>query len=194
MALTRRRMVTIGRFALISGLTFTVFGAAAGLAWGCVPQPRLVTVQPRASGPAGTEVTVAALGFDPGRAEVRWNAADGELLASAEGPDFSVPVTIPQAQNGVYHVVVLARSPGGEIGNTAAVSFQVTSSATTAVTSKEPRPRAGAGLTPSRSSISTGAVLLAGGAGAIAALCCFGGLLVLGRKRGAAAVGARRTP
>lgn len=188
MAVTRGRKVVMARVALIAGLTLGV-STAAGLAWACVPQPRLITVQPRASGPAGSEVTVASLGFDPGRAEVRWNAADGDLLASAEGPDFSVPVKIPEAPDGVYHVVVLARSPGGEIGNTASVSFQVTSSAT-ASDSPAPRPPAGGGLTPSRSSISTGAVLLAGAAGALAGLCCFGALLALRRKRNGPSSGA----
>lgn len=172
--------------AVVAALAATVW-AATGLAWACVPQAELVTVQPRSSGPAGTAVTVAALGFDPGRAEVRWNAVDGEMLATAEGPEFSVPVTIPRAPEGLYHLIVLARAPGGEIGNTSTVSFQVTAPSDGASPGGSPAPptppdgRTGSSTT----SMSVAAVGLAAGAGAMAALCSFGGLLALRRHRNA---------
>lgn len=173
------------RFAAFFGAALVVaLLAASSVAWACVPQPRLLTVQPRSSGPAGSEVTVAALGFDPGRAEVRWNAIDGELLASGNGPDFSVTVTIPEAPDGLYNLVVLARSPNGEIGNTGTLSFQVTSSRGTpdAPWSAASTP-VGQQYKTSTGSISASAVLLAGTAGAAVALSCFGGLIVLRRSR-----------
>lgn len=173
---------------LLATLLAAVWGAGS-LAWGCVPQPRLLTVQPRSSGPAGTEVTLAALGFDPGRAEIRWNAVDGELLGVANGPEFSVPVTIPRAPEGLYNLIVLARSPGGEIGNTGAVSFQVTSLGATPVAPwSNPDTRAAEKSRSSASSISAGTVLLAAGAGGVASLGCFGGLLLLRRNRTGPAV------
>lgn len=101
-----------------------VFGTA--VAFACVPQANLVTLQPDSSGPAGSEVTLNAVNVDPGPAEVRWNGADGQLLAEGEGPNFSVPVKIPEVATGLYTVVVISRQPNGAIGNSATVPFQVT--------------------------------------------------------------------
>lgn len=159
---------------------------AAPLAWACVPQPLLVTVQPRGSGPPGTEVTVSALGFDPGRAEIRWNAVDGKLLAAPDGPDFSAPVVIPQASEGLYHLVVLARSAGGEIGNTAAVSFYVTAEAGAA----PPAPRRWvAEEAPSSSSSADAGTAVAAGTGAAVALAVAGGAALAARRRRVASAG-----
>ncbi|MBW3643424.1 MAG: hypothetical protein KY447_10970 [Actinobacteria bacterium] len=131
-------------------------------------------------------MTVAALGFDPGRAEVRWNAGDGELLGTANGPDFSVGVTIPQVAEGLYHVVVLARSPGGEIGNTSTVSFEVTGEAGAAAGASSPpasQPR-GEPVSTSSSPTSAMAALLFAAGGGLVALGFLGGILLSrqGRK------------
>lgn len=115
-----------------------------GSAWACVPQPRLVSLQPMASGPSGTQVTVNALGFDPGRAEVRWNAPDGELLADGNGPSFSLPITIPQTPEGLYAVIVISRDVDGGIGNTGSTAFQVLS---TGASSAGPRASTADGTT-----------------------------------------------
>ncbi len=141
-----------------------------------MPQPRLITLQPRSSGPPGTSLTVAALGFDPGRAEIRWNAGDGELLGTANGPDFSVSVTIPQVTEGLYHLVVLARSPSGEIGNTNTVSFEVV--AERGAAAPPPQPQSGETLTPSTTPTSISAVLLFAGGGGLVALGCVAGILL----------------
>lgn len=102
--------------------------AWAGLAYACVPQPRLVTVAPRSSGPAGGQVTVDGIGFDPppSRVEIRWNSADGALLGTADQGDFSVPVTIPAAEPGLYGILVISRGADGVLGNTGRATFQVT--------------------------------------------------------------------
>lgn len=134
-----------------------LLGIGAGGAAACVPQPKLVVLHPQSSGPAGAQVTVEVVGLDPGPAEVRWNGIDGELLAQATGPDFSVPVEIPEAEDGLYNVVVLSRHPSGALGNTAVVSFLVDSSSgaaaprqwstsTTAATSGRPPAARPAGL------------------------------------------------
>lgn len=164
-------------------------GAHAAV-WACVPQPRLVTVHPRASGPPGAEVTVSVLGFDPGRAEIRWNAADGQLLATADGPDFSQRIAIPPSGEGLYHLVVLARAPGGEIGNTAVVAFQVTGAApspTTAPARSAGRPPTGAGLQAAAGEDRgpAGVALLAGGGFALLALGGLGGNALARRRRDA---------
>lgn len=120
------------RYLALLSAWFVLIVAAASPAWACVPQPRLITVHPRPIGPPGTEVSINALGFDPGRVEIRWNTADGDLLGVSNGPDFSMPVIIPDVADGLYHVIVLARLPSGGIGNTATVAFQVGMSATSA--------------------------------------------------------------
>lgn len=94
-------------------------------AWACVPQP-LITLSPIASGTAGTEVTVNGYSVN-GRAEVRWNALDGPLLATAQGPAFSAPVKIPPAAPGLYTVLVLERGAGGALGSTGQAAFEIIS-------------------------------------------------------------------
>lgn len=108
------------RFALAAAV---VTGASA--AWACVPQP-LITLSPTSSGPVGTALTVNGYAVN-GRAEIRWNAIDGPLLASAEGPAFSVPVTIPSTPAGLYSLLLLERGADGGLGSTGRAAFQVTS-------------------------------------------------------------------
>jgi hypothetical protein len=115
----RARTALVGSFVAIGTLAF-------GAAWACVPQARLVTIDPSSSGPSGSIVTVEGLAFDPGPAEVRWNASDGPRLATASGPDFSVSVTIPTTETGLYSIVVLSRAPDGSVGNAGSAAFQVT--------------------------------------------------------------------
>lgn len=163
-----RRSVVVGL--LVCG----VIGVHA--AWACVPQPRLVAVLPDSSGPPGTEVTIDGLGFDPGRAEVRWNSREGEVLATANGPDFSVTITVPEAPAGLYALVVLSRQPGGAIGNTARAAFQVTgpdgteeapsvatTTATTKAQSASPANQESSSSTSSLDALYAGGLLAAGG-------------------------------
>lgn len=164
---------------MLSGLSAVVVLMAASVAWACIPQPRLITLQPRASGPAGTKVTVAALGFDPGRAEIRWNAGDGELLGTANGPEFSVEVIIPDSDVGLYQMVVLARSASGEIGNTNTVSFEVTGEGESAGTPPSPtQPPGGRVESETGGNTPASAALLFGGGGGLVALGCIGGILL----------------
>lgn len=109
-----------------AGVAMALVVHAVALAWACVPQPLLVVLQPRASGPAGTAVQVQVIGFDRGAVEVRWNAADGPELARSTGPDFTADIVIPDAAPGLYSVVVLARQAGGGIGNAVTSAFHVT--------------------------------------------------------------------
>ena len=176
-----------GRWLLLAGLMIGGL-LTAQAAWACVPQPRLVSVLPLSSGPPGTEVTVDGLGFDPTRAEVRWNARDGQLLASATGPDFSVGVKIPDSTPGLYALVVLSRQPGGAIGNTARAAFQVTdpagdqgAAAGSPPTTDEAPGRAAAGPAPEPASSS---VDRPAAAGLLAAGGVVGGAVVALAQRG----------
>ena len=149
--------------------------AATTSVWACVPQPRLVYLEPSAFGMAESRVTVNGLGFDPGRAEVRWNAPDGALLGSAIGPNFSLPVMIPRVPDGLYSVVVISREPGGGIGNTGTAAFQVASASPSP---RDPGGPAGTSVTstpkPGSRSWALSVVRWAGGAAALV----FAGVLV----------------
>ncbi len=102
--------------------------AASGGALACVPQARLVTLQPQSFGPAGSELVVEGLAFDPAATEIRWGSPNGPLLATSMGPDFSAPVTVPDVPAGLYAIMVIVRQPGGGVGNAGRAAFQVTSS------------------------------------------------------------------
>lgn len=97
---------------------------AVGRAWACVPQP-FVTVEPRASGPPGTEVTVEGTGFGSDPVEIRWNTLDGQRLASTGGPNFSLSVAIPDVPPGLYQIVVLSRDADASVTQKALAPFDV---------------------------------------------------------------------
>lgn len=112
--------------------------AAAGVqvlswtaSWGCVPLRSLVSVGPTSSGPAGSSVSVNGLGFGDGTIEVRWNGLEGQRLAEATGPDFSVPVVIPQVPDGMYQLIVLSRETDKGVATSGSASFLVSSSPVT---------------------------------------------------------------
>lgn len=102
----------------------TTVAVVAAKASACVPQP-LIVVSPKSSGPPGAQVTVDGFAMN-GLVEIRWNAIDGPLLAEGEGPVFSVPVTVPETDEGVYTLLALERDANGGLGSTARSSFEVT--------------------------------------------------------------------
>ena len=77
------------------------------------------------SGPPGTEVTINVEGFEPGAAEIRWDGPDGPVLATTEGPDFTVRVTIPAAASVGQHQIVIEPS-APDARRSATISFEVT--------------------------------------------------------------------
>ncbi len=164
--------------ASITALAAAGLLAVVGHAWACVPQARLVVLSPMASGPAGARITVEGVGFDapPNTIDVRWNSATGPPLGVASGPTFSLDITIPSAEPGLYRIIVLSRGPDGNIGNTGAASFQVTGAAPAASPAAE--PGAASSVEAETNSVSPAPVLfgLAVGGGF--------GLLVLGAIAG----------
>lgn len=120
------------------GLAVTTLAWAAA-AWACFPLP-LVTVAPQASGAAGDEVTVNGVDLGAGAIELRWNALDGALLGRGSGPNFSIPVTIPDAPDGVYVIVALTREANGSVGVKAAAEFQIGSAAAAEPGARVPTP------------------------------------------------------
>lgn len=93
-----------------------------GLASACTPAA-YIQISPR-SGPAGLVTTVSAGSFWPGPVQIRWNGADGPLLGDAQGPNFSVSVTIPAAAPpGVHYVMAVQTASLGTFK--ASVPFEV---------------------------------------------------------------------
>ncbi len=157
---------------------------AASVAWGCIPQP-LISVQPRSSGPAGSQVTVEGLAISGG-AEIRWNSVEGPRLATASGPHFSVPVTIPQAPEGLYTVIVVERTPNGDLGSSGRAAFLVTPAGTGA---GPEAPSGGGGESPTTvasgpaPSSGPGVGMVAAGAAGIAVLAGLGAAWLSRRRR-----------
>lgn len=170
------------RRALLSVAVVIVGVGAAGRAWSCVPQP-LVTLQPQASGPSGSELTVDALAIN-GPAEIRWNGVDGQRLGDGTGPVFSAVVTIPEVPPGLYSIVVIERQADGSVGSTGRAAFQVTgpepqSSPSSANGAVNNAITSHPGDSPGQSPVA----LLTVGAGLVA-LGGLGGALLFGRRRG----------
>lgn len=123
--LTRRG---VGAAAAVLGLAL----GGASVAWACSTQPSVrvegssKAASGQTSGPAGSQINFSGRDFGPGQVQVRWNSRTGQLLAEAQGPSFSVPVTIPQAPAGVHYIVAFQT-----VGTaTASLAFEVTPSRT----------------------------------------------------------------
>lgn len=185
--------------------------ATASAVWACTPQPRIFSLGPQV-GPVGLEITLegqasrpVALGGQTSQApvEVRWNSLEGATIGRGTtdfNGNFSVTARIPQAEPGIYFVVVKTGDAG-----VVRMPFEVT--AERAVGPSEPMrapdaaastadlwsafssSRAGAeqasGITgPGESGRETQA--LAGGALLLAGLVALGSGVVLARRRTAA--------
>lgn len=147
--------------------------AGSSRSWACVPQP-LLTIQPRASAAPGDQVTVDGLHFS-GRVEIRWNASDGLLLATANGSPFSVRITVPEVADGLYALIAFERDEGGGIVGVTRASFDVTASgnptsARVATSSAVDRRRSSASGFTTGLGIIAGVVLFVSGGVAGAAL------------------------
>ncbi|MGH2772933.1 MAG: hypothetical protein ACRDIU_07355 [Actinomycetota bacterium] len=111
----RTKLVAFGAIAVV------LF--AAGLAWACTEAAGISLGT--SSGPAGTPVTITGKAFAPGPVEIRWNSSDGQLIGTADGPDFSVQVTPPAGTRAdVFYVVAIQNGTAGNFKATE--TFEVT--------------------------------------------------------------------
>ncbi|MGH2810920.1 MAG: hypothetical protein ACRDIA_08575, partial [Actinomycetota bacterium] len=91
-----------------------------------MPQP-MVEVLPSSSGPPGTKVKLSGVNFNPGQVEIRWNAIDGPVIGTGNGPNFSeATAAVPKVAQGLYVIFLISREEGGAVGNTARTAFEVT--------------------------------------------------------------------
>lgn len=154
---------------------------AGSASYACVPQP-FVVIHPQSSGAVGSQVTVNGQLFETARVEIRWNATDGPLLATAQSTDFAVPLTVPSAPPGLYTLIAFSRGANGVLGSVARAEFQVTGPAPVPVTESPVRNEA---ATESSNGASFASVAAAVGLVAIGA---FGGAAVVARRRPRATV------
>lgn len=102
--------------------------SCASIAFACTGQTRILSITPQAAA-SGAHITVKGNGIATGTpVQVRWNSVTGAALASAttdEAGAFSVTVTVPQADPGIYYLVIGSGSEG--VGRSA---FEVTAPST----------------------------------------------------------------
>lgn len=96
--------------------------SGASYAWACSTQARLAAQGGQNTGPVGTRITINGTDTGQGPVEVRWDSKSGVQLAEVMGPNFSVNVTIPQANAGAHYIVAFQK-----VGTTTAtMAFEVT--------------------------------------------------------------------
>lgn len=119
-------MTNTRRLLVASASGAAVVLAAMSFAWACGPQP-YISLDP-ASGTAGTVVSVAGRNFQDGTLEIRWSSANGHLLATTTGPEFSTQVTIPDAAPGSYVIMGVQYEENGDFrGTPGRATFEVQS-------------------------------------------------------------------
>jgi hypothetical protein len=101
-----RRLVALASVAAL----IPVF-VAAGLAWACTPQAEFTQFSPSSGGP-GTVVAIAGRNFVANQPiTIHWGSASGPVIGTAQGPEFSTTVTVPQAPGDVYAIVAVTTGP-----------------------------------------------------------------------------------
>lgn len=142
-------MRTRGPIAVASGVVFLVLGAIS-YAWACTPSAATTLSAP--SGAAEERVTMNGTAFHKGvPVEIRWNSVSGPVLATATGPDFSLPVTIPaDAKPDAYYLFAVQHDDRGNVIGRGASTFDVIAGRPgIAAPSVADQPRAGSAASPS---------------------------------------------
>lgn len=124
------------RKALLAGLVVCAVGLTGmSVAWACTPSGSIIANP--SSGLPGSVIDISGTGFmsptetsqdqQVGQVEIRWNTTSGPLLATAPGPSFTQPVTVPQnASARTYYFVAVQRRSDGVVVRQGAASFEVT--------------------------------------------------------------------
>jgi len=108
---------------------FASLAALAGLgssAWACTGAAASTSISPKV-GLVGGQVTVAGTGYGQAPVEIRWSGTTGPLLATAQGPNFSVKVDVPaDAAPGMFYIAAVQRDGAGGVSYKVADTFEVT--------------------------------------------------------------------
>lgn len=138
-------MNSFKRVGIATAAVAIVMLGAASFAWACTTQAFVSGLSPE-FGPSGTRVTVTGERFTPGPVQVRWNGTNGPVLATTNGPNFSVTITIPAATPDFYTILAV-----GTEGR-APATFEVTPASATESGGFRSSPTSGSSTTPSGSS------------------------------------------
>lgn len=157
--------------------------AAAGSAWACTPQARVVAASAE-SGPGRSAVVVRGEAVAPaGPVELRWDSVQGPAIggavADANGA-FSADAHIPDAAPGVHTILVVAQGNG--VGR---LAFEVTPASVSPAPAGSPSLWAGPAASTSTASSGLGGTAVGAGllgAGAVA-LSAGAAVAALNRRR-----------
>lgn len=129
------------RVATFVGLAVSAFSLAfASAAFACSPRCCFATIYDTSGAPE-SKVTVKGAQFGDAIAQIRWNAVDGPLLATATGSDWTQTITVPKVAPDFYVIVVFGIDPTtNEMSPPEAKTFQVTGSSPTVVAGQVPAP------------------------------------------------------
>lgn len=97
---------------------------AVAVAWACTPTADM-TIDP-GSARAGMPVTITGTGFDQGIVEIRMDSTSSAPLATAQGPSFSVTLTVPETSPGYHTFGAVGYNAEGVAVGEASVPFEVT--------------------------------------------------------------------
>lgn len=105
-------------------MALTLLLVVASAVWACTAQPRIFSLGPQV-GPVGLQITLegqaagAPVGVAQGASgvpvEVRWNSLDGPKIGEGVtnfSGDFAVSARIPEAEPGIYFLIVKAGDAG----------------------------------------------------------------------------------
>ena len=88
--------------------------------------------------PSCYQATVTGSGWANRPVQIYWNTNRDPLLAETHGPHFSVPVTIPQAPDGLHKVVGAQRFPDHDFFEVAMFEVRASPPASNAPTARTP--------------------------------------------------------
>ena len=113
-----RRSVVSG---VLAGAGVVVWASAG---WACTPAASISVERPAGVVAPRQELTVHGSSFtDRLPVEVRWDAAEGPLLATSKGPSFNIALHVPAEATGGPHTIVALQhdASGAVVGKSADV-------------------------------------------------------------------------
>lgn len=129
----RRTVLVSGCASIAAALGFV------GVAFACTPLASM-SVSRNAAPPDRNPLAMTVNGqeFERAPVEIRWNAVTGPLLATADGPTFSLTATAPaDVVPGVYYVVAVQRDTDGSVKKRLSATMEIPGSSGTV----SPAPR-----------------------------------------------------
>lgn len=94
---------------VLAALSAAVVGI--GVAWACTPAAE-ISVSP-AKGKSNDTATVSGAQFKEAPVQIHWETVNGPVIGTAQGPSFSVAVTIPDSAPGTHYLVAYQPNGGG---------------------------------------------------------------------------------